>query len=136
MKYTLNEEFRRMQKLAGLLNEGVEEEAVMFLNQHKEEIFDKFIKNNLSYVETLAAYETENIEDYSEDEIVEMAKNIFIGGEFVNEGPFIFHNQEGPDDSSIEFTLNPNKDRNMGLLKQQKVNIGGKTFFLTQVDYN
>ena len=41
-KQIISEEFKRMQKLAGVLNEGEEQEDVDFLNQHKKEIFDRF----------------------------------------------------------------------------------------------
>jgi hypothetical protein len=108
MKKQLNE-IKRMQQLAGILKENSEGSAVDFLNQHKEEIFDKF-----------------DVED-----IYGVSKEEFLDGNFESFGPFIFHSVEGYDDSSIEFTLEPNEKRNNDLLKQVKVNVGGKQFYLT-----
>ena len=57
----------------------------------------------------------------------------FMNGYFESSGPFIFHNVEGYDDSSIEFTLLPNEERNTGMFTQTEVKIGGKKFYLTGV---
>jgi hypothetical protein len=93
------------------LNENEEQEAVDFLNQHKKEIFDKFdVKDTYG-----------------------VSKGKFLTGNFRASGPFIFHDVEGYDDSSIEFTLSPNEERNNGFLAQQEVEIGGRKFYLTFV---
>jgi len=115
MKQSLNE-FKRMQQLAGLIteshiNEAEGQEVVNFLNQHKQEIFNKF--------------DVEDIYGVSEEE--------FLNGNFEISGPFIFHDVEGNNDSSIEFTLLPNKDRNNDTFKQDKVKIDDKEFYLTTV---
>jgi hypothetical protein len=110
-KQIISEEFKRMQKLAGVLNENEEQEAVDFLNQHKQEIFDKFDVRNTYGV----------------------SKNNFLKGNFESNGPFIFHDVEGYDDSSIEFTLSPNEERNNDLLDQQEVEVSGKKFYLSGV---
>jgi hypothetical protein len=110
-KQIISEEFKRMQKLAGVLNENEEQEDVDFLNQHKKEIFDRFnVKNNYG-----------------------VSEKKFMNGYFESSGPFIFHNVEGYDDSSIEFTLLPNEERNTGMFTQTEVKIGGKKFYLTGV---
>ncbi len=100
-----------MQQLAGILKESVEDSTADFLNQHKEEIFSKF-----------------NVED-----TYGVSKEDFLNGNFVSSGPFIFHDVEGNDDSSIEFTLKPNGDRNNDIFTQEEVEIGGKKFYLTYV---
>jgi hypothetical protein len=93
------------------LNENEEQEAVSFLNQHKQEIFDKF--------------DIEDTYGVSEDE--------FLNGNFEVNGPFISHDVEGYDGSSIEFTLSPNEERNNDPFDQQEVEVGGRKFYLTFV---
>lgn len=100
-----------MQQLAGLLKESIEDSAADFLNQHKKEIFDKF--------------DVEGTYGVSEED--------FLNGNFISSGPFIFHDAEGNSDSSIEFTLKPNEDRNNDIFAQEEVEVGGKKFYLTYV---
>ena len=100
-------------KMMEVLNENQEDEAADFLNQHKKEIFDKFHVKNAYGV----------------------SEKKFMNGNFVVSGPFISHDVAGYDDSSIEFTLEPNKERNTDMFTQDKVEIGGKTFYLTSVKY-
>jgi len=57
----------------------------------------------------------------------------FLQGNFVDRGPFMFHDVEGTDGSSVEFTLEPNEERNNGILSQEEVEVGGKKFYLTTV---
>ena len=110
MKNQTNE-IRRMQQLAGILKESVENSAVEFLNQHKEEIYDEF----------------------HVFEIYGVPRKRFLQGNFIERGPFMFHDVEGHDGSSIEFTLEPNEERNISGLRQKEVEVGGKKFYLTTV---
>lgn len=122
----------RMNQLAGLITESQakkmmqilneeeenksfenEEQAVDFLNQHKKEIFDKFdVKDGYG-----------------------VSEKKFLNGKFEYRGPFMFHNVAGYDDSSIEFTLSPNEERKYPPFKQEEVEVGGKKFYLTTVQY-
>jgi hypothetical protein len=119
MKQNINE-IKRMQQLAGLITEGEYRDSLMnedtnpdveFLNQHKEEIYDKF----------------------SVGKSYGVSRKRFLQGNFENSGPFMFHDAEGNSDSSIEFTLEPNEERNNDLLSQEEVEIDGKKFYLTTV---
>jgi len=119
MKKPINE-IKRMQQLAGLITESEYRDSLMnedtnpdveFLNQHKEEIYDKF----------------------SVGKSYGVSRKRFLQGNFENSGPFMFHDAEGNSDSSIEFTLEPNEERNNGLLSQEEVEIDGKKFYLTTV---
>jgi hypothetical protein len=119
VKQQLNE-IKKMQRLAGLITESEYQEALInednnpaveFLNQHKEEIYNKF-----------------NV-----GETYGISRKRFLQGNFVDRGPFMFHDVEGTDGSSVEFTLEPNKERNNGILSQEEVEVGGKKFYLTTV---
>ena len=100
------------EEISKVLNENQEQEAIDFLNQHKEEIFNKF-----------------DVEDsYGVD------KEEFMDADFVNSGPFIFHSVEGYNDSSIEFTLKPLPERNNDIFSQVKVKISGRPFYMTTVN--
>jgi len=68
MKKPLNEEFKRMQKLAGI-NENEGQNVADFLNQHKEEVFEKMYADIADSVDGVNIDAMTDWEEYHDDDI-------------------------------------------------------------------
>ena len=121
-KQIINEEFRKMQKLAGLLKEDNENQStpdiISFLNQNKQELFSKLSKR-FDWDE----YDWEIYDEYE----------IEIGGDSEgNADPEI----AGLGDGGLDFSFNPRKVKDVyGDASNFKLIIAGKPIYGISYNY-